>query len=386
MGFAAGMVAFRRFFVSGKQPKAPSQDLLDRLEALQLRPAELGVPEESEYGWCGGRHILDAVFSFENNVYADCIFFALRIDTNRVPPELKKAYEQMEEGALAAGNPSGHPSKKQRQEARDSVRTKLEDELRSGRFRRSKLVPILWDLQEKVLYSPASSKAIEKLAELFERTFDLQLEADSAGASAARALQGRHRDYEDMRPTRFVQSEAGEGQFPEYPWTAKGDQPKDFLGNEFFLWLWCELERLDGVVATERGQIQLAMERALDLDCAYGITGRDLLKADAPARMPEARDALTSGKVPRRMTWLMEAAGVGFQLSLQAETFAFSAVKFPDIEDAESARVVFEERIALLRELCHAADALYAAFLKLRASSAWESQTGSIRKWIGVRK
>ena len=43
---------------------------------------------------------------------------------------------------------------------------------------------------------------------------------------------------------------------------------------------------------------------------------------------------------------------------------------------------MLEERIALLRDLCTILDGLYGAFLKTRASSAWESQTGAIRKWI----
>ena len=44
---------------------------------------------------------------------------------------------------------------------------------------------------------------------------------------------GRRRDYEDMRPTRFVPGPEGEGQYPEYPWVMKGPEPKDFVGNEF---------------------------------------------------------------------------------------------------------------------------------------------------------
>ena len=37
---------------------------------------------------------------------------------------------------------------------------------------------------------------------------------------------------------------------------------------------------------------------------------------------------------------------------------------------------------ALLRDLCAALDGLFATFLKQRASSAWEGQTGNLRRWI----
>src|SRR5262245_15747103 len=106
MGFASGSISFRRFAVAGKSPKSIEQKLLDALSEHALRPGEFGVPEEIEYGWGGGRHVLDGDFSFENNVYADALHFALRIDTNKVPGELKKAYQMMEEEAVAANNPS----------------------------------------------------------------------------------------------------------------------------------------------------------------------------------------------------------------------------------------------------------------------------------------
>src|SRR5918993_3102268 len=144
MGFASGSVSFRRFTVVGDQPEQIDQDLLDKLAEHALRPGEIGVPEETEYGWSGGRHVLDGTFSFENNVYADALFFALRVDSSKVPGELRRAYAMMEEDAVAATNPSGFISKMQKREVKDVVRRKVDDELRSGRFRRSKLLPIVW--------------------------------------------------------------------------------------------------------------------------------------------------------------------------------------------------------------------------------------------------
>ena len=96
MGFASGSISFRRYAVIGEARSEVVQDMLDRLSEHTLRPRELGVPEEDEYGWSGGRHVLDGSFSFENNVYADALLFGLRIDTNKVPGDLKKAYQMME--------------------------------------------------------------------------------------------------------------------------------------------------------------------------------------------------------------------------------------------------------------------------------------------------
>src|SRR5438046_9054026 len=124
MGFASGSVSFRRFAVIGESPERIDQDLIDKLSALALRPAEIGA-EEEEYGWSGGRHILDGTFSFEKNVYADCLFFGLRVDTNKVPSELKKAYQLMEEEAAAASNPSGAISKSKKKEVGEKNRSQV---------------------------------------------------------------------------------------------------------------------------------------------------------------------------------------------------------------------------------------------------------------------
>ena len=244
MAFASGAISFRRFAVVGKGPKKIDEQLLEKLAESALRPTDMGRPEDVEYGWSGGRHVLDGDFSFENNVFADALHFGLRIDTNKVPGDLKKAYQMMEEEAAAAGNPSGFISKNQKREARDTVRRKIEEEMRSGKFRRSKLTPILWDVPQQILYSPASGSVFEKLAELFERTNGATLMPLTAGSLALRMLEprGRRRDYEDLRPTRFAQGAGGESDHPEYPWVAKGPEPKDFLGNEFLVWLWHEAD------------------------------------------------------------------------------------------------------------------------------------------------
>jgi hypothetical protein len=44
--------------------------------------------------------------------------------------------------------------------------------------------------------------------------------------------------------------------------------------------------------------------------------------------------------------------------------------------------VLFEERIAMLRELSKAIDAVYESFIKVRTTGAWEGQVNTIRKWI----
>lgn len=388
MGFASGSVSFRRLAVVSGETFGPSEELLDLLRNNALKIGDIGVPQEIDYGWSGGRHLFDGTFSFEHNVFADFVLFALRIDTNKAPSELKRAYQALEEEAALAESPSGFLSKAQKKDIKDAVGRKLDDELRDGRHRRSKLVPVLWDTAKSIVYSPATGPSLEKLRELFERTFSAELLPLTAGQAALRHLEplGKRRDYEDLKPTRFVLGPEGEGQPAEYPWVAKGPEPKEFLGNEFLLWLWQESESGNGTLELpDKTDASLMIDRTLDLDCAFGQSGRDSLRGDGPTRMPEARDALRSGKVPRKAGLILDTAGQQFALTFGAEGFAVTSAKLPDNPDANAdtatnPRELLEVRFDQIQTLATTLDQLFAKFLKLRTSSTWESWCGNFRK------
>src|SRR5690606_13849084 len=102
------------------------------------------------------------------------------------------------------------------------------------------------------------------LSRLFRESFDVTLEPLSAGALAGLSLrgQGKGRDYEDLSPSPFTappaaaradadDAEAGANvdlNIPPLPWIAKTIDDKDFLGNEFLMWLWFVLENEEGIV------------------------------------------------------------------------------------------------------------------------------------------
>src|SRR5688572_23702786 len=110
MPFDSGSISFTRFKVVGDSPKAPDEATLERFSALALREEEL-TSNEVEYGWCGGRHVLDEHFHFAHNVFSECFSIGFRIDTNKVPSEIKKAYVALEE-QQGNGNPGSRAAKK----------------------------------------------------------------------------------------------------------------------------------------------------------------------------------------------------------------------------------------------------------------------------------
>jgi hypothetical protein len=101
-----------------------------------------------------------------------------------------------------------------------------------------------------------------------------------------------------------------------------------FLGNEFLLWLWHEAEANGGEV----GEVSILIDRSLDLDCAYGMTGEDRLRGTGPHRMPEARDALRTEKSPAKAGMVLDANGLQFSLTSTPKASPSARAKLPDVE------------------------------------------------------
>jgi hypothetical protein len=387
MAFKSGSVSFRRFKVVGQVPAQPDELTLNRLADHAIRTTENST-EEVEYGWNGGRHVLDTEFTFENNVFNEALLFGLQIDTNKVPGELKRAYKAMEEEAAAKQNPSGFLSKAQKKQCKEIVEQKVEDELRSGKHRRSKVVQILWDMPRGIVYTAAPANAMAKIYEIFERTFKAELQPISSGTIADALLTslGRRREYEDLRPTAFVASVEDEKANPEYPWISKGPQPKDFLGDEFLLWLLYRGETSDGSIdinqtGTVVKTVTYLFDKSIDLECCYGQTGRSSARGNGPARSPEAKESLRRGKVPRKAYLIVHAKGTQFEFNLNPETMQFGSARLPEVEDAETPRVLFDERIKALALLNEIVEVMFKEFVLHRTSQSWGLELEDIRRW-----
>src|SRR5207247_423269 len=122
----------------------------------------------------------------------DTLNFSLRVDANKIPADLMRAYAAIELKALASKNPSGLPSNRQRREAKDNARQRIEDEAKDGRFLRRKAYPVLWDAQSnELLVGATSTTVIDRLHTLFEQTFGQKFEPLSAGRLAYRLAEPR---------------------------------------------------------------------------------------------------------------------------------------------------------------------------------------------------
>ncbi|MEM1329864.1 MAG: hypothetical protein AAGG07_04815 [Planctomycetota bacterium] len=404
MPSSSGRVSFGRLGVTLPAAEMITSEHLERLGQWILSPTPGVAPSELEAGWTGGEHVLDQDFNHEKNLFdgGSMARFGLRLDTNRVPSEMKKAIKGQHERALLADGETGFLSRREKRELKDLVERALHDELASGKHRSSKMVPVLWDASRRVMLSAASGNSvIEKLCALWRETFSEDgggaLRPLSAGAIAAELLadRGETRRMEDMRPSPFTPPPGGgETERPVVPWATASPEPLDFLGNEMLFWLWHRCETTEGLapIALADGStadIYVALEGSLECECAWGVTGKQTLTPSpegiVPARTPEARQALASGKWPRRAGLLLGEGERLWKFSLQADRWLVSAAQIPappDDGSVESPRDHLEWRFDQVRRLDELLIGLFDAFLRARASEGWTTTRQRISDWV----
>ncbi|WP_432798983.1 hypothetical protein [Poriferisphaera sp. WC338] len=408
MPFTSGRVTFLRFKVIGDGPVAVDEAALSILAEHKFQEVEIGAPDETEAGFVTGQHILDTQFTYEKCGYGNMLLFALRMDTHKVPSEYKQAYKMINEQAAAAGNPSGFASKSDKREAKELAERQVHEDLAAGKFRKSKMFPILWDLKAGMIYlGGASNSVIEELARQMRHAFAVDLECMSSGLSAGFYLRENHssRDYEDFRPSKFTkppavaamnrdESEIGgydDLATPIVPWVSKSVDLKDFLGNEFLYYLLYLAETNEGLCevedANEKREYFITIDKALDMDCAWDAGGKQTLRGNAPDRLPEAAEAMVTGKWPRKLGLLLSDGELSYELMLQGDKYIVSGAQLPEIQDAETPREIIEYRLSYIAKLAEIVDDMYHGFIAVRSDTAkWPGLRDKMSKWIRTRK
>ncbi len=380
MGFFSGRVSFARYKVSGASPGLFGPDHLERLEAYAVGKGRVAASDGVEVGWTAGGHIFDTRFDLAKNVLNDALHFAFRVDQQKIPSDLMRAYVAVELEAAASTNPSGRVSARQKREARDAARDRLEQEAKDGRFLKRKAYEVLWDApSHELLVGTTSMGVVDRLATHFEQTFGLKLEPLTAGKLAFHLAEVRQqtRGVDDATLAAFIP-----GVTPgELSWSPD-ETSRDFLGNEFLLWLWFQLDSESDTIALADGsEVAVMLARTLALECPRGQTGKESIQSDGPTRLPEARRAIQAGKLPRKVGLTMVRHDQQYELAIAAETLAVSGAKLPAPEGNEE-RVRHEERVALLRGLLETLDLLFDVFGRVRLSEEWPKELARVQKWL----
>ncbi len=382
MAFFNGRVTFLRFRVNGPNPRMFTEDHLSRLENFAAGRNRIAAADGIESGWAAGEHVLDTDFNLAKNIINDTLHFDLRIDTEKLPNDLMRAYFSIELRALSANNPSGIPSARQKREAKEAARERLEQEGKDGRFRKRKCIPVLWDaLSNEVLFGATSLSNIERFTSLFHQTFGYDLEAITSGNRAYQLaeLHERTRSVDDSSPSAFLPGISP----PEFAWIAD-DSSRDFLGNEFLLWLWYATENeSDTLMLADKSDATVMLARTLTLECPRGQTGHETISHEGPTRLPEAKRAAQSGKLPRKVGLTIVRHSDQYELTLHAETLGVGSAKLPSIPDhITDARAKLEERATQIRGLIETLDLIYDQFGQQRFANQWTTTLPRMQKWL----
>ena len=380
MGFFSGRASFQRFRVLGAAPRQFGPEHLERLSEFQAGRQRIASADGIEVGWAAGDHILDTDFELAKNIINDTLHFDLRIDTDKPPGDLLRAYYAVELKALTANNPSGFPSARQKKEAKEIARDRIEQEAKDGRFRKRKCIPVLWDAQSnELLFGATSLTQLDRLTSHFRLTFGYELEALTAGTRAFQLaeLHQRSRNVDDSRPSAFVPGITPE----DLAWIAD-DTSRDFLGNEYLLWLWYMSDgESDTLTLADQSEATFMIARTLTLECPRGQTGHETISHEGPSRLPEAKRAVQSGKLPRKLGLTVVRHDQQYELTIYAESLAVSGAKFPNVAE-ENARARLEERASQLRHLLETLDLMYDAFGQVRLGNDWPDVLGRMQRWL----
>ena len=146
------------------------------------------------------------------------------------------------------------------------------------------------------------------------------------------------------------------------------------------MWLWWTLEtETDTIALPDDSDVSVMLTKTLTLECPRGESGKETISAESPVALPEARQAIRSGKLPRKTGMTIVSDGRQFDLVLQAESFAISAAKIHLDDDEEFDD---DDRIDAIRLLSDTTDLMFHVFCDHRVSDNWAKQQTQINKWL----
>lgn len=379
MPFTSGRASFIRFKVSGKTPYF-DQEHLDKLAANAIGTSKIASADGIDCGFTAGDHVFDTQFKYEKNIADGALLFSIRVDMDKPPAELLQAYTAIELNAMAKENPSGTPSRRQKREAREAARERIEKESKDGRFRKRMVIPCVWDKNGELWYGSTSFAHVDRASDLIKRAFGVALSQITAGNCAGDLKEG------SLSPSKFTTHEPN-----NTAWVADPETNFSWLGNEFLLWLWYYGDEVDDTINMPSGDdLTFIFSRSLKLDCPNGQNGSDTFASESPSRLREAKRAIQLGKLPRKAGLTFATDSQQYEFTLGAESLSFSTLKLPAI-DGDDVQVgnqasMNAARINQIRNFLKAFDTLYAIFVDIRSKEQWGLETiHYIRSWVGDR-
>ena len=168
--------------------------------------------------------------------------------------------------------------------------------------------------------------------------------------------------------------------------TIHAESPDMILGQEFLTWLWYRSDTAPGAFVDKHGEpFAVSMEQRIVVQGGEGDARETASVAGSLSPLREARFGLGTGKKVSRALIRLEKDEMAFQLTLKAEDFSIGSVRPPKIDSTDrddDPDALLLERFYLLEVCMDLLDSLYAAFLHLRLSSAWQREVDEMGQWM----
>jgi recombination associated protein RdgC len=398
LGVSRGALTFTRLFVQGKPPK----DLRKRyLDAVRLRKFTPLAPEDEAseaVGWCVIERPFDLDFQADRIFYDRFLQLGFRVDKWRIPGVLLRSQIADEQQRML----SRAGREKLTRAERDDIKARVIGRLRKKILPNSRAFDVLWDLDAgTVQLFTHSVRATEEFAALFQKTFGLELHADSPYAAAGRAnlSAAQQKAFEKVEPISFSlgrkakkalekpevaepQERPGKGRaHVDTQEEAELDEEESalieriettrFLGPELLLWIWLRAELITEPVALgELGEAEVWLDRKLTLEHVLDRLERVAVRGAQPSGSPEALEAVRNMKLPVASRIVLRLQNQDFAFDFNAPRFLIGSGAIPALlkEEGDDA---FLERTTLIEKLTSLLDALFAAFLRERLAPSW---------------
>lgn len=188
MGALNGSMSASKFYVQGELPKDIHGSFMKRIQLRLFQPLRPEEEAEERSGWCAVGEPFELELEHDKVFSGPYLSLGLRTDRYRFPPAVVHA--ELEQAAQTL-------REKRRQERLSRTQTaelkqRVLQSLRRRYLPTTQAVDLVWNLDRQELYFwSQSSRLRERLCELFELSFGLELVLDSPYIAAQRTLESK---------------------------------------------------------------------------------------------------------------------------------------------------------------------------------------------------
>ncbi len=171
--------------------------------------------------------------------------------------------------------------------------------------------------------------------------------------------------------------------------TYLGESTDIILGQEFLTWLWYKSDTSPSDFQDKKGvPFSVSMEQRIVVQGGEGENLETASVSGSLSPLREARLGLVTGKKVTRAIVRFEQNDLDWQISLRAEDLSCNSLRSPKIEkegEDDDPDAFLLEKIYLMELCVGLLDSLFAQFLQLRLSNAWQTEIKNVQTWMTSR-